>query len=103
MRAKRPMTTIYRLQEIPSFTSEAEEQHFWETHELDDVLWDQAEPFEPGELPPPRPGTTSVMIHLDPAMLRRIKALARRRHQSYQALLEEFVAIRLAEEERKTG
>lgn len=103
MHMKKKLTTIHRLEEIPTFANEAEEQAFWSTHELSDELWDQAEPFGPDELPPPRTAVTPVVIQLDEATLNRVKALARRRHTAYQALLQELVTSHLAEEERRIG
>ncbi len=103
MDATRKLTTVHQLEEIPVLPSEAAEQTFWATHELSDTLWDQAEPLEPGELPPPRAPTTPVIIRIEAATLNRIKALARRRHKGYRRLLEEFVTAHLAEEERQTG
>jgi predicted transcriptional regulator len=43
----------------------------------------------------------AVVIHLDEATVRRVKALARRRHQAYQALLAEFVVAQLDEVEHQ--
>lgn len=59
------VTTIDRLEDIPAFASEEEEHAFWATHELSDALWDQAEPFEPDELPRPRPATRQIVIRFD--------------------------------------
>jgi hypothetical protein len=103
MPTKQSLITIHRLDEIPSFGNEAEEHAFWATHELSDDLWDQSEPLEPGELPPPRPSLTPVVINLDQPTLDRVKALARRRRQAYQKLLADLVAARLADEEQRTG
>ncbi len=103
MSRKKPLTTIRSIEEIPTFHSEAEEHAFWATHELSDALWDQAEPLGPDELPPPRATSIPVVILLDEVTLRRVKALARRRGESYQSLLEEFVTSGVAELERQTG
>ena len=54
---RRKLAIVYRLEDIPNFANEAEEHAFWATHELSDALWDEAPPFAPGELPPPRSGT----------------------------------------------
>src|SRR5947199_3796844 len=72
-RAKRrpPLTTVHRLEDIPQFASEAEEPAFWASHELDEALWDQAEPFGPDELPPPRSATKPVAIRFDEHALAR--------------------------------
>ena len=103
MPKKKPVSTVHHFEELPAFTSEAEEHAFWADHELSDALWDQAGPLEPGELPPPRATTAPVIIHLDEPTLRRVKALARRRHKGYRALLEELVVTQLTEEERRIG
>src|SRR5437763_7070342 len=89
MRAKRqpPLTTVHQLEDIPQFASEAEEHAFWATHELDEALWEQAEPFGPDELPPPRSATQPVAIRFDEHTLARLKRLARKRHKGYQTLL----------------
>ncbi|MBI4492712.1 MAG: ribbon-helix-helix protein, CopG family [Chloroflexi bacterium] len=97
---KKGLTTIRRLEEIPEFRDEAEEHAFWASHELSDALWSQAEPLAPEELPPPRPATTPVVIHLDETTLRRLQVLARRRHKGKEALLSELIRERLDEEER---
>lgn len=95
------LTTVHHLQEAPTFGSEAEEHAFWATHDLSDALWDQAEPLAPAELPPPRLATTPVVVHLDDPPLPRLKALARRRHKGYGALLDELVRERIEQAERE--
>jgi len=60
--------------------------------------------FRPEEdLPPMRPRTRSVVIRFDDSTLRRMKALALRRHKGYQTLLKEFVVERLYDEEKREG
>jgi hypothetical protein len=97
------ITTIDRLEDIPAFASEEEEHAFWATHEFSDALWDQAEPFEPNELPHPRALARPIVIRLDEHTVTRIQALARRRHKGYQTLLQEFITERLYEEEKREG
>src|SRR5437667_10225047 len=104
MRAKQqPLATVQRLEDIPRFAGEAEEHAFWATHELDEALWDQAEPFGPDELPPPRSATKPVAIRFDGHTLALLTRLARKRHKGYQTLLNEFVIERLYEEEKREG
>lgn len=50
-----------------------------------------------------RPRTRSVVIRFDDSTLRRMKALALRRHKGYQTLLKEFVVERLYDEEKREG
>lgn len=95
-----PLTTIHRLEEIPAFGSEAEEHAFWANHELSEALWDQAEPLTSEELPV-RATTTRVVIDLDAPTVQRLKALARRRHKGYRALLGELVRDQLQQVERE--
>ncbi len=88
MSPQRPLRTVDRIEEIPSFADEAEEHAFWATHELSDTLWDQAEPLQPDELPTP---TAPVVIRLDHETLGRVKALARHRRKRYRDVLAELV------------
>jgi hypothetical protein len=52
-------------------------------------------------LPPPRPRNRLQAVGFDEDTLRRVKALARKRHMGYRTLLRAFVAERLAEEEQR--
>ncbi len=97
------MTTIQSLDEIPAFSSEAEEAAFWATHAIADDLWDKLPVPAEEELPPPRPRTRPVGIRFEESTLRRIKILAARRHIGYQTLLREFITERLYEEEQREG
>jgi predicted DNA binding CopG/RHH family protein len=97
------LTTITRLDEIPRFLSEREETDYWQTHELSEDLWDTLPQTPDEELPPKRPRTRSVAVRFDDSTLRRMKALAERRHTGYQTLLKEFVVERLYEEEKREG
>ena len=97
------MKTIHSVDEIPSFSSESEESAFWATHEIADDLWERLPAPPEEELPLPRPRTRPVGIRFDEHTLRRIKALAARRHKGYQTLLREFITERLYEEEQREG
>jgi len=88
---------------IPAFGTEAEEAALWGSHELDDALLGQFGPVEEGVLPPPRPRTAPIAIPFDADVLRRIRALAQRKHKGYQTLLKEFVVERLYGEEKQEG
>jgi hypothetical protein len=96
------MKVVHSLDEIPSFSSEAEEAIFWDTHEMSDELWDSL-PSAEDQLPPPRPRTKPVAVRFDPDTIGRLKALADRKHKGYQTLLKEFVMERLYEEEKREG
>ncbi len=94
---------IQSLEEIPDFTSEAEEAEFWATHSLGERLLDQMEPVPEDELPPSRPPTKPIAIRFDEDVLRRLKSLAKVKHKGYQTMLKEFVIERLYEEEKREG
>ena len=51
----REVTVVRTVAEIPaSFTTEAEEQTWWSTHELGDEIWESQPPISSDELPPVR-------------------------------------------------
>jgi len=97
------MISIHSIDEIPAFTSEAEEAEFWATHQIGDDLWGQLPTVPEDDLPPVRPRTRPVGIRFDESTLERIKILATRRHKGYQTLLREFIIERLYEEELREG
>ena len=97
------MKTIHSFDEIPKFNTEDEEAEFWATHDLGEELLDLMGSVPEGILPPPRPPTRPIAVHFDDDTLRRLKALAKKKHKGYQALLKEFVSERLSEEERREG
>jgi len=67
--------------------SEAEEGAYWQHHTFSEEVWEQL-PAVPGdELPPPRARTRSIAVRFDDSTLKRVKALAARRHTGYQTLL----------------
>lgn len=100
---KRKMKKISDPKDIPPFATEREEADFWATHSLSTGVLEQMQPIPPGELPAPRPRTRPVAIRFDPDVLRRLKALARKKGKGYQTLLKEFVLERLYEEEKREG
>lgn len=89
--------------EVPLFAAEREEADFWSTHRLGERLLAQMAPVPDGELPPARPRTQPIAIRFDTDVIRRMKALAARKHKGYQTLLKEFVTERLYEEEKREG
>ncbi|MGH2368264.1 MAG: CopG family antitoxin [Chloroflexota bacterium] len=110
----RELIEIQSWDEVPAFQSEAEEAEYWGTHGLGEALLAQFEPVPldgGGELPPARaetipegqPRTRPIAIRLDGDVLRRLKAVAAKKHKGYQTLLKEFVVERLYEEERREG
>jgi hypothetical protein len=95
------LTTIHSLDEVPSFNAESEETAYWATHELGDEVLSQMNAVPEEVLP--RPRTRPIAVRFDEDTLRRVKALAARRHKGYQTLLKEFVVERLYEEEKRDG
>lgn len=99
----RKMKEINSPDEIPEFDSEREEAEFWATHSLGEEFFEKAQPIPEGVLPPTRPRTRPVSVRLDEDVLRRLKAVAERKHKGYQTMLKEFIAERLYEEEKREG
>lgn len=100
------LTPVDSLDEIPQFTSEAEEAAFWSTHSFGDGLLDQGASVPEGGddlLPPARPRTRPLAVRFDEHTIVRLKTLAERRNRGYHTLLREFVAERLYEEEKREG
>lgn len=105
------MKMINSWDDVPTFANEEEEAEFWATHDTGNALLDQMQPVPPdggGALPPSRsrasfPRSRPVSVRLDDDVLRRLKALATRKHKGYQSLLKEFLVERLYEEEKREG
>jgi len=87
-----------RLKPIPRFASEAEERHFWETHDSTDYVdWSKAAVVS---LPNLKPSTETISIRLPAPLLSDLKALANKRDVPYQSLLKVFVSERVTAEWR---
>ncbi len=97
------LTPINSFDGVPAFRSEEEEQQFWSTHSLGDAILAQMGPLPDDVLPPPRPRTRPLAVRFEEDTLRRLKALAERKHTGYQTLLKRFVLERLYEEEKREG
>ncbi len=99
------MRYLKSLDEIPHFTSEAEEAEFWATHSLTD-LWDQLEPVEIEVLPKARRITLRrsrkkpVTLRLEERQIAQAKQLARRKSLSYQALMRSWISEGIAREQQ---
>lgn len=101
---------VERLEDIPVLKNEEEEHAFWSTHDMAGALLEGMKPAPPeGDdwLPPLSAAavmrTRPVSVRLDQDILRRLKALAAKKHKGYQSLLKEFIAERLYEEEKREG
>lgn len=114
---RRSKLTPVEREDIPQFTSEDEEHKFWSTHSLGPgLLADMTGPdFDP-DLPSPdevrayvdaKRGrgerTQPIPIRFDADVVKRLRALADRKHTGYQTLLKTFVVERLYEEEIREG
>ena len=99
------MRYLKSLDDIPHFTSEAEEAKYWATHSLAN-LWEQLEPIEIEVLPQARRITLRrsrkkpVTLRLEEQQIAQAKQLARRKSLSYQALMRSWISEGIAREER---
>ncbi|MHB1757740.1 MAG: BrnA antitoxin family protein [Leptospirillum sp.] len=70
---------------IPAFSSEADEQVFWETHDSSEYLdWSKDEKMQFSKL---KPSTQSISIRLPLTLLDRIKLEENKRDVPYQSLI----------------
>ncbi|MDY6948710.1 BrnA antitoxin family protein [Pseudorhizobium marinum] len=78
---------------IPTFTSEAEERAFWESHESSEHIdWSKAEKVR---LPNLKPSSTSISLRLPNTLLERIKVAAGKWDVPYQSLIKVWLAEKL--------
>jgi len=98
---KPELTEVQSWSDVPAFASEDEERSYWDGHSLGDALLDQMEQAPIEEVLERRSGQRSavVVLRLAPTIVKRAKSLARKRGMTYRAMLEQFVAERLAAEE----
>ena len=84
----------------PTFTNEAEERRFWETHDTTPYVdWSTA---RPARFPNLKPSTETISLRLPAGLLADLKALANRQDVPYQSLLKVFLAERVAREWRSS-
>ncbi len=88
------MKTITNWKDIPAFDDTAEEDAFWQHHELDSNLL-----VSSVHQPDSRESTT-ITLRFDPRMLARIKRLARSRFLNYQSMMKQWLAERIEEEQK---
>jgi predicted DNA binding CopG/RHH family protein len=98
---------VERRRDVPRFANEDEEAAFWATHRFSDSLLSEMKRVEPDDprFPPARPRTQSrpIAVRFEDDVLKRIRAVAAKKHMGYQTLLKEFVLERLYEEEKREG
>ena len=79
-----------KLKPVPVFGNEAEERHFWETHDSTEYVdWSKAERVR---FPNLKPSTTSISLRLPVGLLDRIKIAANKRDMPYQSLIKAWLA-----------
>ena len=78
---------------VPSFTTEAEERRFGETHDSADHL--DLSRAARVRLPALEPSTNAISPRLPVAMLERIRVTANKRDVPYQSLIKMWLAERL--------
>ena len=81
------------LKAIPKFSSEAEEQTFWETHDSSDYLdWSKAQRVVLANL---KPTSKTISLRLPQHLLDSIKAAANSRDVPYQSLIKVWLQEKL--------
>jgi len=90
------MTKRATRKAVPTFSSEAEERKFWETHDTSPFVdWGKA---RVAVFPNLKPSTETISLRLPAALLAELKALANKRDVPYQSLLKVFLAERVDRE-----
>jgi predicted DNA binding CopG/RHH family protein len=84
-----------KLKPIPVFANEAEERHFWETHDTTPYLdWSKAQRVR---FPNLKPTQTAISLRLPMPLLERIKVAANKRDVPYQSLIKMWLAEKVGE------
>ncbi|MEN9845133.1 MAG: hypothetical protein RIS36_280 [Pseudomonadota bacterium] len=81
---------------IPTFTSEADEQEFWQKHDSADYIdWSKG---KIGVFPELKPSTKTISLRLPESLLAAIKTLANKKDVPYQSLMKVFLSEKLQDE-----
>ena len=84
---------------IPEFSSEAEEQEFWATHDTTEYFdWSKARRVV---FPKLKPSTTPISMRLPETLLTDLKRLANEQDVPYQSLMKVYLADRVAAERKR--
>lgn len=86
------VAVVSTWEDVPPFTSPAEEARFWESHQLGLRL------MQISLVRTDTNESTTITLRMDPRMLSRLKRLARQRYLNYQSMLKQWVAERLEKE-----
>lgn len=87
------------MKKIPKFKSEEEAARFWEAHSFEDYRADTRE-AEIGFVKKPK---KTVAMRLDPADIKAVEAIAKRKGLSYTALLRMWIREHLAKEAKRVA
>ena len=83
-----------KLKPIPTFTNEAEERQFWESHDSTDYVdWSKAVRVR---FPNLKPTTTAISLRLPLSMLEDIKVAANKRDVPYQSLIKMWLSEKIS-------
>lgn len=82
---------------LPEFKTEEEFTEFFETHDLADY-WHEFEPAREIELAVSKPKDEEIVVRLSPTLLSEIKKIAAQKGTSHQALIQQWLSERLAQE-----
>lgn len=81
---------------IPTFTSEADEQEFWQKRDSTDYIdWSKG---KIGVFPELKPSTKTISLRLPESLLAAIKTLANKKDVPYQSLMKVFLSEKLQDE-----
>jgi predicted DNA binding CopG/RHH family protein len=90
------MRKARKLKTVATFSSEAEERRFWETHDTTEYVdWSRA---RVASFPDLRPSTETISLRVPAGLLAELKVLANQRDVPYQSLMKVFLAERVARE-----
>lgn len=86
-------TSKQNRKSVPAFTSEAEEQKFWETQDSADLIdWSKAKSVTFSKL---RPTTEAISLRLPKNLLDAVRVEANKRDVPYQSLIKMMLAASL--------
>ena len=89
-------TKTQKLQPIPTFSNEAEERDFWETHDSTEFIdWNRAVPTT---FPNLKPSTKTISIRLPESLIDSLKVLAHKRDVGYQSLIKILLSEHVSRE-----
>jgi hypothetical protein len=86
------LAIITDWEEVPHFNSLAEEDAFWQNHQIGQRL------MQGSLVGTDANESTTITLRMDPRMLSKLKRLARLRYLNYQSMLKQWVAERLEKE-----